>query len=290
MRHLTHAVTSVIISLICSCSSMTIDQHISDEDTPNTAFCITALMNNEGIREVNNLIDSWNSTYTNWKYGIKSKEVDETCIQWLQDVEVRCFSGNCITGIHKNKEYMSYSRFNLSVNKSIPEVRVTIRLLTYTSIATLNQQYIWKKNIENAWSRRVKIVYNNRRGTIEEYPVVIDIQWIGDSESTMNNHFFISPISTGRSDETTWALDDPEAPAHEVGHMLGNDDEYGIVNNNNYICNMTENRHIWETGDCPWRKHIMHHRFGKPTKSNYDLILKETQGLFGEDNFLIDFM
>lgn len=280
----------MFITITFSCSSLTIDKRVSEEGTPITACCISMLMDNEvrstGVKEVNELIEKWNFFYTNWKSGIKSMEVDQRNEEWLEDP---IYFGQYVVALREKKLRSYNSRFKITVNKSIPEVQVIIRLAAYSFHLPVSLQTIWKNNIERIWSNRVKIVSAN-----QEYPVIVKIYWMKDYEeyelnsdgrNRLDCHYFIGTMKTGRSNTADWALDDPYAPAHEIGHYLGNSDEYGIVNGFDYMCLDKENR---IKNDCGWSNNIMHtSKNGRSTLANYQLICDSASILLNDKTLYV---
>ena len=271
---------------LCSCTSLVIESRIPENDEEScSAGCVDLLMNREGIKDVNSMIESWNRLMI----GISSTEIYARNQCRVQDVKTTCFGDNCITGIHREEMHDSEVRFRLTINKSVPEARVTLRLESYASD---HVKMKWKESIENTWSGRVRIVSGK-----DKYPVIVEVYWMNDSDFYAKDlcgdndfHYFVNCIASGRSDMTTWALDDPDAAVHEAGHMLGNCDEYGIVNGVNYICNKNDSEHDFYKGTCKWRTHIMHCKYGKPTLENYHRVLSAARSLIGDDHLRLEYI
>jgi hypothetical protein len=163
-------------------------------------------------------------------------------------------------------------KFILSVNRNAKEVRV---LISAYSNANKDRMVSWKSNIEHKWSNRVYIVDGSAK-----YTVVVTLYLVEDEDwnntrkkDILDVAYNIRTITTGRSTTTCWALDDDDAPAHEVGHMLKNDDEYGVVNGKFYS---------------EASSNIMGNASGMPEEQHYNFILEEVKKLLDEDSLYIE--
>jgi hypothetical protein len=89
------------------------------------------------------------------------------------------------------------------------------------------QQTIWEQAIEQAWMDRFRIRRSDGECACEEYRVDLDVQWVNTGE----HHRVRVQSGSGRADMTNWFITSTGGTAaHEVGHMLGNVDEYPDAN------------------------------------------------------------
>lgn len=249
----------------------------------STSSLFTTRERQGGIDRLPGVVEENRRTFKNWQLGIQEKEIHTSTYEHLID------PGSTFPA----ENLLCEHRFMLIINNSIPEIRVVIRLDLEASI---EQKTAWIQLVNNTWNNRIKLVCEDKDASVKEYPIVIDIQieeWnekikrIYDTaslEEIQRNtpHFLICVKRTGRAKEDEWPLDDPRAIPHEVGHMIGNIDEYGTVNGQSYICNGSHGMH----GTCSWCTHIMHCREGVPTFNNYNLILDEVRKMIGSNNHL----
>jgi hypothetical protein len=84
-------------------------------------------------------------------------------------------------------------------------------------------QNVWEPAIEQAWTRRFDIRRSNGRCACRSYSVDLDVQWVTSGE----HHVVRVHAGSGRADMGNFFLNNTGGTAaHEVGHMLGNPDEY----------------------------------------------------------------
>jgi len=84
-------------------------------------------------------------------------------------------------------------------------------------------QTVWEQAIEQAWTDRFAILLNRGGCECREYDVTVDIQWVESGE----HHLVQVHSGSGRADMANWFITSTGGTAaHEVGHMLGNPDEY----------------------------------------------------------------
>ena len=123
--------------------------------------------------------------------------------------------------------------YDIGLKQHALVVRVSINLIPAKGVTMIQLNRVkpsWEEAIERVWSRKyaIKTVAGTR------YPVVIDATFKGPRF----HHEVIVRPGKGNTDELNWRLlDTPELIAHEVGHMLGEYDEYkaGSLSLNNPI-------------------------------------------------------
>ena len=274
--------------------------HLQARIDTEDSYCLGLLDRNQ--RENFMTVFNWfNAKYEKWRYGIITKEIGVSMKQWHCDpILVVNNSGKYSTVVSEGREKDGWSNFTLTVDGTIPEVRVVIRLQIGGAM-TPEHKAVWLNNIYKAWNNRVKLVCYDKKTPhiIKEYPVIIDIRidnYFVLQHSAQENlstyerykyipHYIIWAKPTGRSNLTAWALDDPYAPAHEVGHILGNNDEYGIVNGVDFTC--TGGHQPGSKPLCKWHNRIMHTDKGIPTLENYSLIVKEVAEMTGKEVYAV---
>jgi M6 family metalloprotease-like protein len=85
------------------------------------------------------------------------------------------------------------------------------------------QQAIWEPAIEQAWTNRFAILLQKGGCECKAYNVTLDVQWVNSGE----HHTVQVHSGSGRADMGNWFITSTGGTAaHEVGHMLGNPDEY----------------------------------------------------------------
>jgi len=123
--------------------------------------------------------------------------------------------------------------YDIGLKQDALVVRVAINLIPAEGITMVQLNRVkpaWEEAIERVWSRKYVI----KTATGRRYPVVIDATFKGPRF----HHEVIVRPGKGDTDELNWRLlDTPELIAHEVGHMMGEYDEYraGSLSLNNPI-------------------------------------------------------
>jgi hypothetical protein len=110
-------------------------------------------------------------------------------------------------------------------------VVIRIRLLPDSDVTQAQlqaAQATWEPAIEQAWRDRFTIDRTRGGCTCGTYRVsTVDVQWVTSGE----HHVVRVHSGNGRADMGNWFLTDSGGTAaHEVGHMLGNPDEYPDTN------------------------------------------------------------
>jgi hypothetical protein len=104
-------------------------------------------------------------------------------------------------------------------------------------------QNTWEPAIEQAWTGQFPIQRSLGHCACERYSVSLDVQWVTSGE----HHVVQVHAGSGRADMGNFFLNSTGGTvAHEVGHMLGNPDEYSdpgcpgrIVTSDNSIMQTT---------------------------------------------------
>lgn len=119
------------------------------------------------------------------------------------------------------------SKFEVTIEND--KVVVTIRLKANIDPALF--QEVWANHVAKKWSDRFMLQFEGKN-----YPIVVQLLQVAKGEHySINVSNAESALGSGArghfgtQDMTTWGKHDTTNIAHEVGHMLGNVDEYGIV-------------------------------------------------------------
>jgi hypothetical protein len=125
-------------------------------------------------------------------------------------------------------EFSWDSKFDVEIKDK--KVLVTIRVMAdHVDDETFKKN--WASKISEKWSNRFMI--KTAQGN---YPIVVNLV---RAKSGEREHYRIRPIKSGKvrsgrghfgtENMTSWGVNDVFDVPHEVGHMLGNTDEYGIL-------------------------------------------------------------
>jgi len=110
------------------------------------------------------------------------------------------------------------------------QVVVRIRLVPDTDVTAAqlqNAMDVWEPAIEQAWTDQWAILRERGGCECREYQVSVDVQWVDSGE----HHTVAVHSGNGRADMGNWFINNTGGTAaHEVGHMLGNVDEYTDAN------------------------------------------------------------
>jgi len=165
----------------------------------------------------------------------------------------------------------SDSKFLLTVNTRSKEVTVLIAL---SSNANAQRMREWKRLIEHKWSERVYIVDGNIKYNVKVTVYLIqDKDWDDPGKrDIIESSYSIIAKPSGRSSLRIWAIDNDNAPGHEVGHMLKNKDEYGFGDGVNSI-------------SC---HNIMCNSSLMPEEKHYYFVLEQVKKLIGVDSLYVE--
>lgn len=158
----------------------------------------------------------------------------------------------------------------------LPRIQVVIWIKTAVEDSAFTN---WQRQIANSWSNKFAIQAD------KDYPITVEIARL-NSEAL---HYDINAVDTGQalggrglfgtSNMLTWGVNDYQDIPHEVGHMLGNKDEYGIVDGKDYnrldYSHTNDNKNVMRKGDEPVRER------------HFNLILNSVKSILGNDAKLI---
>lgn len=153
-----------------------------------------------------------------------------------------------------------------------PKVRVVIYIATAASDSVFAN---WNEGIKSAWSNKFAIAANEKDNH-KTYPISVEII---KSKPGQFKNYTVENVKQDKSlgvrglfgteSMTKWGEDDPQDIPHEVGHMLGNKDEYGTVDGINWSAkhdvSRADTHSIMYKGDEP------------PRLRHFDLIFSEVQ-------------
>ena len=165
-----------------------------------------------------------------------------------------------LTGTHgQDGNYTGAESYTVDFSKSTCSVNVTVTVATATQVS---KEVVgrWTRAVADAWNNRAKVCCSCscREGGM---PIVVQL---------VVTRFNIAPdgmidvIPGGDAvdaDQETWPDNGKRTIAHEIGHYLGNTDEYGTVNGVTYFQG--------RTGFMP----IMNNPENAPSLANYQHVV-----------------
>ena len=148
-------------------------------------------------------------------------------ICWLICLLRRIFTGNEVSGAKTECIYSWTSAYRITEERDCRlNVVVRIRLQPDAGVTQAQlqaAQSTWEPAIEQAWTGRFPFRRQNGSCACESYSVSLDVQWVTSGE----HHVVQVHAGSGRADMGNFFLNNSGGTvAHEVGHMLGNADEY----------------------------------------------------------------
>lgn len=204
----------------------------------------------------------------------KSIPVDENISQELID------SGKTTTTKYSWKSH--FVIYVYSEKGEAPQIRVTIRIITSAKDDVFDK---WNKTVSSSWSNKFAI-----KAGVNTYPITVELLR-GDktySDYTVENVFSTKAIAGrglfGTEHMLKWGENDSQDIPHEVGHMLGNKDEYGTVDGRDY-----EKEHI----AADTSTHSIMHKGNEPVRErHFSLILNKVKesGTLGTDIKLVKYI
>lgn len=174
--------------------------------------------------------------------------------------------------------------FSLSADTTRKSITVTIRLATAADPRTIQQ---WSQDASDKWSNRFHIhvpaAYGDKAG---DYPITVVI---AAATASARAHYRVNAVDDraagfagsrglhGTSSMYDWGVHDRTDVPHEVGHMLGNYDEYYTVNDVEYTAPSAPARRgvDIEAGN------IMNDPKNNPMARHYDLIARKAAESLG---------
>lgn len=156
-------------------------------------------------------------------------------------------------------------RYDLSFQNGKVQTTLDVKLVGANPGATKD---VWEKGTEAIWNNRAFFSDGTRL-----YEVKLDLRFVTSGEDQVVNVV----AGSGRTNMSTWYLNDPWGPsmydevaAHEVGHMLGNYDEYsGGATHNGYVTSGTLMSDLTQAGfaDYYWTIEYFTEQFSGQTMS-----------------------
>ncbi|HXC54501.1 MAG TPA: DUF4157 domain-containing protein [Rhizomicrobium sp.] len=158
------------------------------------------------------------------------------------------------------KEFAWDSKFDLEVVGNTIVVTIKIK----AAISAQQFQQVWADQVARQWSERFAVKYDG-----ETYPIVVKLVQVDNG-----HHYAIDVVNSdsvyghgnrahfGTQNMTKWGAHDVTNVSHEVGHMLGNPDEYGEIEANGRTVN-----YLAKPSDT-----IMGKPANNPVAEHYDLI------------------
>lgn len=148
-------------------------------------------------------------------------------ICWLVCILRRLFAGNERSWRMSECIYGWTAAYRITEERDCRlQVVVRIRLQPDPGVTQAQlqaAQNTWEPAIEQAWSGRFDLRRSNGRCACARYSVDLDVQWV----TTGEHHVVQVHAGSGRADMGNFFLNNTGGTAaHEVGHMLGNPDEY----------------------------------------------------------------
>jgi len=146
---------------------------------------------------------------------------------WVICLLRRLFTGNEVSEARTECIYGWTSAYRITEERDCHlHVIVRIRLQPDTGITQAQLQAVqttWEPAIEQAWTGQFPIQLSKGHCRCKRYSVTLDVQWVNSGE----HHVVQVHAGSGRADMGNFFLNNTGGTAaHEVGHMLGNPDEY----------------------------------------------------------------
>lgn len=274
----------LLILGLLSCGTL---PRVTEKDTPVTHGCLDILLTssrpdgNSWNITLNKWIAAWNKRQAEKQAEKELKEHQESTgmyVTWVNDSISSMFQP---VGVTEAKPYASPIKFKLVLNKPDKEIYVGLYLFIDAPDDKLIQ---WENQIIDKWSRRIYVIDYSVTPQ-EEYllyviPVIFPAKEWGmrsnEEYGDIDRRYYIHTTKTAYSDVTTWSLAGASVAGHEVGHMLGNNDEYGINDSVSYIKTQVASNSIMSMGIAGKDEKIPH-------RHHYDYILKQLKILTKND-------
>lgn len=151
---------------------------------------------------------------------------------WLICFIRRLFAGNEVSFSRSECIYGWTAAYRIEeLSDCRLRVEVRIRLVPDADVTAAQLQNVmntWEPAIEAAWTDRFALLLRRGGCLCRQYRVTtFDVQWVQSGE----HHTVAVHSGSGRADMGNWFLNNTGGTAaHEVGHMIGNVDEYPDAN------------------------------------------------------------
>ena len=144
----------------------------------------------------------------------------------------RLFAGNEVSFSRSECIYGWTAAYRI-VEESDCRLHVEVRIRLVPDADVTDQQLqntmnVWEPAIEQAWTDRFALLLSRGGCQCQEYHLTtFDVQWVQAGE----HHTVAVHSGNGRADMGNWFINNTGGTtAHEVGHMIGNVDEYPDAN------------------------------------------------------------
>lgn len=142
---------------------------------------------------------------------------------WLR----RLFTGNEVSEVRSECIYGWTAAYRITEERDCRlHVEVRVRLQPDADVTAAEVQAVqaaWEPVVERIWAEQHDILLVDGGCDCERYTVTFDLRWVTSGE----HHVVQLHSGSGRADMGNFFVTDSgEVIAHEVGHMIGNPDEY----------------------------------------------------------------
>jgi hypothetical protein len=146
---------------------------------------------------------------------------------WFWCLLKRLFTGNEVSQSKSECIYGWTSAYRITEESDCRlNIVVRVRLQPDSGITAAQVQAVqtaWEPVVERTWTNHFPIRLTEGGCSCERYTVNLDLQWVTSGE----HHVVQLHAGSGRADMGNFFLNNTGGTiAHEVGHMLGNPDEY----------------------------------------------------------------
>ncbi len=160
--------------------------------------------------------------------GLEEWEVNETISQTISGAEKYDASRSW------NGRFAWKAKFNINFDKDKCEVTITVRIKVEGK-ASDEVKDTWKKSIEKKWNKVARLDCPCMGQCKDGLKINVKVQYVDKDEHHVVRANSVGAKEGGRAGEggttsmTGWGVEDKNDIAHEFGHMLGNKDEYLVI-------------------------------------------------------------